>query len=132
MVSTAKGRMAELQQYSAASQPQDMHVWTAMNDDSRKDAKNGRSWRAEELRLKNHDDLHKLWYVLLKEKNKLKSDFLMTKQMGQVYFGKNDLKKVNLSMSRLLTVVNERKRLRSQYRMHLEDEYIQKIKDREF
>lgn len=82
--------------------------------------------------MKNHDDLHKLWYVLLKEKNKLKSDFLMCKQLGQIYFGKNDLKKVNLTMSRLLTVVNERKRLRGLYRMHLEDEYIKKIKEREF
>jgi len=35
-------------------------------------------------------------------------------------------------MARLLTVTNERKRLRSQYRMHLEDEYIKKIKEREF
>ena len=34
-------------------------------------------------------------------------------------------------MARLLTVVNERKRLRNQYRMHLEDSYIKKIKERE-
>ena len=36
-------------------------------------------------------------------------------------------------MARLLTVVNERKRVRSQYRIHLEDEYIkgEKAKERE-
>lgn len=34
-------------------------------------------------------------------------------------------------MARLLTVVNERKRLRSQYRMHLEDEYIKQQKAKE-
>ena len=34
------------------------------------------------------------------------------------------LKKVKLSMARLLTVVNERKRIRDQYRQHLENQYI--------
>jgi hypothetical protein len=48
-----------------------------------------------------------------------------------MFFGKNDMKKVNLSQARLLTIVNERKRLRSLYRAHLEDQYISKIKERE-
>lgn len=34
-------------------------------------------------------------------------------------------------MARLLTIVNERKRLRNLYRMHLEDGYISKMKERE-
>jgi len=94
----------------------DLRQFTDYTVDNREIEKNGRAWRAEELRLKDHSDLHKLWYVLLKEKNKLKSDFLMSKQMQQYYFGHDDMQKVNLSMARLLTVVNERKKLRGEFR----------------
>lgn len=99
--------------------------------DNRNQTRAGRAWRADELRLKKHDDLHKLWYVLLKEKNKLKSDFLMCKQMAQVFYGHSELSKVALSMARLLTVVNERKTIRSEYRVYLENQYIEKKKAEE-
>lgn len=39
--------------------------------------------------------------------------------------------KVRLSQQRLLTVVNERKKLRNEYRKHLEDSYIAKKKAEE-
>ena len=44
--------------------------------------------------------------------------------MQQVFYGHTDLVKISLSMARLLTVVNERKRIRNLYRASLEDEYI--------
>ena len=103
----------------------DLKQFTDYQIDMREIEKNGRAWRAEELRLKSHEDLHKLWYVLLKEKNKLKSDFLMAKQLQQYFFGFDNMMKIQLSMARLLTVVNERKRLRSLYRASLEDKYIE-------
>jgi hypothetical protein len=109
----------------------DLYQLTGFKADTRQYLSTGRSWRAEELRLKSHDDLHKLWYVLLKEKNKLKSDFLISQQLTQQFYGYTDLVKVRLSMARLLTVVNERKKLRNEYRRHLEDEYIAKKKAEE-
>ena len=56
----------------------DLRVLTEFMADDRKRPQIGRAWRPEELRLKSHDDLHKLWYVLLMEKNKLKSDMLLS------------------------------------------------------
>jgi len=66
---------------AAAGGIKDLKEFTNYKADQRQYAYNGRAWRPEELRLKSHDDLHKLWYVCLKEKNKLKSDWLACKQL---------------------------------------------------
>ena len=58
--------------------------------------KAGRSWRSEELRLKSFDDLHKLWYVLLKEKLALKSDQYYSASMKLKFYGAPNLKKVTM------------------------------------
>lgn len=51
--------------------------------------------------------------------------------MQQVFYGHSELGKVSLSMARLLTIVNERKKLRSEYRSYLENQYIEKKKAEE-
>lgn len=66
---------------AATGGQKDLYDFTGFKADQRQYGVTGRSWRAEELRLKHHDDLHKLWYVLLKEKNKLKSDLLISQQL---------------------------------------------------
>jgi large subunit ribosomal protein L47 len=109
----------------------DLKKFSDYMTDERKRANVGRAWRAEELRLKSNDDLHKLWYTCLIEKNKLKSDQLVCIQMGQYFYGPDNYVKVRLTMSRLLTVVNERKKIRGEYRKHLENTYIAKKKAEE-
>lgn len=48
-----------------------------------------------------------------------------------MFYGHSELTKVSLGMARLLTIVNERKRLRSEYRRYLENQYIAKKKGQE-
>lgn len=56
----------------------------------------GRSWSAEDLRRKSWDDLHKLWYVLLKERNLLLSERDRYKAAGQVMPNGRRMTKVRL------------------------------------
>jgi len=78
-------------------------------------ARVGRSWRASELRLKSFEDLHKLWYVLLKEKNMLLTErdrIDRGRDNARAYPGiSGKIRKVCVSMARLKTVLGERERL---------------------
>lgn len=57
-----------------AGSQEDLKKFTDFMYDERNRGFIGRAWKPAELRLKSHEDLHKLWYVMLIEKNKLKSD----------------------------------------------------------
>lgn len=59
----------------------------------------GRAWKAQELRQKSFDDLHKLWYVLLKERNVLatqREEASRLKLPKQLWTNQGRLKKVNI------------------------------------
>jgi large subunit ribosomal protein L47 len=56
----------------------------------------GRAWSADELRLKSFEELHKLWFVLLKELNLLATQEAEAKRMGQRWFGPHRIHKVSL------------------------------------
>lgn len=88
----------------------------------------GRSWKAEELRLKSDADLHKLWYVLLKEKIALKSDLYLCNQQTLTFHMplRKGIQKVSTSMTRLRSVVGERATLRNNFYTFLEFYFIRK------
>jgi len=93
----------------------------------------GRSWKSSELRLKSDADLHKLWYVLLKEKLALKADIyqITTKDFDKTKLMKQCSTKVSLSMSRLRSVMGERTQLRNEFMTFLEFWYIKKMQRKE-
>ncbi|KAI3990483.1 hypothetical protein MKX01_023263 [Papaver californicum] len=68
----------------------------------------GRSWKASELRLKSWDDLQKLWYVLLKEKNMLMTQRQMLNAQNLRFPNPERIPKVRKSMCRIKHVLTER------------------------
>jgi len=68
----------------------------------------GRSWKAEELRIKSNSDLHKLWFILLKERNMLKTMEHECNEMIRLFPNPERIDKVEDSMKNLETVVRER------------------------
>lgn len=74
------------------------------------EVKVGRSWRIEELRIKSNEDLHKLWFVLLKEKNMLLTMEHACNEEYQLFPNPERIDKVEESMKNLEDVVKERNR----------------------
>ncbi|CAB3365817.1 Hypothetical predicted protein [Cloeon dipterum] len=72
--------------------------------------KTGRSWKLDELRIKSNEDLHKLWYVLLKERNMLLTMERECQTEYRVFPNPERIDKVEESMENLETVVRERNR----------------------
>lgn len=76
--------------------------WGAMQ------VKSGRSWTKDELRIKSNGDLHKLWYILLKERNMLLTMEEEAKRLCKLFPSPERLDKVEDSMANLESVVRER------------------------
>jgi len=68
----------------------------------------GRSWTKDELRIKSNQDLHKLWFVLLKERNMLFTMEHECKNNFSLFANPERIDKVQDSMNNLETVVRER------------------------
>lgn len=70
----------------------------------------GRPWKVSELRIRSNTDLHKLWYVLLKEKNMLLTLDHECKRLGIPVPGPTRLNKVERSMDKVEIVIKEREK----------------------
>lgn len=70
--------------------------------------KSGRAWRIDELRLKSNSDLHKLWFVLYKERNMLYTMQEAAKEEGESFPSPERIDKVEEGMANLENVVRER------------------------
>ncbi|ESK95031.1 54s ribosomal protein l4 [Moniliophthora roreri MCA 2997] len=71
-----------------------------------------RSWKASELRLKSFQDLHTLWYVLLRERNLLATQKEEVRRIGAVPVltaFRYKTRQVKKSMARIKYVMNERR-----------------------
>mmetsp|Transcript_35367 Transcript_35367/g.36025 ORF Transcript_35367/g.36025 Transcript_35367/m.36025 type:complete len:140 (+) Transcript_35367:157-576(+) len=87
----------------------------------------GRGWTAADLRRKNFEDLHKLWYVLYKERNLL----LTAKEKGRrnqrpiLPSDEARYMKVKRSMASIKLVLGERKKIDSLLRAVVSSEKVQ-------
>ncbi|KFQ15203.1 hypothetical protein N330_09986, partial [Leptosomus discolor] len=73
-----------------------------------KTVKSGDAWNIKQLRGKSSEDLHKLWYVLLKEKNMLLTLEQESKRQLRHMPSPERLEKVEKSMKNIDLVVRER------------------------
>jgi large subunit ribosomal protein L47 len=85
-----------------------MEFFDAKNNWGENEVKHGRSWQLPELRIKSNTDLHKIWYILLKEKNMLLTMEHECREEHRLFPSPERLEKVKESMSNLESVVRER------------------------
>lgn len=75
----------------------------------------GRAWTAADLRRKGFDDLHKLWYVLYKERNLILSEREKIRKQQRPTTGSEEYRyiKVKKSMAAIKLVLGERTKIRN-------------------
>jgi large subunit ribosomal protein L47 len=74
------------------------HNRTIVVNPPEEDTKHGRSWSVEELRHKSWDDLHRLWWVCVKERNRI-ATANWERNKSKLGFGENELMKRDFEVS---------------------------------
>jgi large subunit ribosomal protein L47 len=95
-------------------------------------SRTGRAWKASELRLKSFDDLHTLWYIVLRERNLLATQKEEARRMGVSDTGlqvsAERVHQCRKTMARIKAVLNER-RLAYEGALKLIEEQKQQAED---
>jgi large subunit ribosomal protein L47 len=90
----------------------------------------GRHWSVDELRRKSYEDLHKLWYILYKERNMLLTEQQLSRRRQIIYPQPDRMKKVQKSMGAIKQVLGERKRRKiSEHQSKLEQELLASVEE---
>ncbi|KAI9341918.1 mitochondrial 39-S ribosomal protein L47 (MRP-L47)-domain-containing protein [Obelidium mucronatum] len=76
---------------------------------SESDPKTGRGWTCAELRTKSFDDLHKLWWICIKEQNKLLSQKDEARMFKVIFPNSVRLQQVRVTMRGIRLVILERR-----------------------
>jgi len=85
-----------------------MDFFDEENNWDKDEMKAGRPWKVEELRIKSNADLHRLWYVLLKEVNMLLTMEEEYRRVQKHFPGPDRLDKCEESMENIMQVISER------------------------
>ncbi|KAI9471929.1 MAG: mitochondrial 39-S ribosomal protein L47 (MRP-L47)-domain-containing protein [Benjaminiella poitrasii] len=104
---------AESANIGNTAKPKGLYQFFENNETLPKQIWTGRAWKTQELRQKSFEDLHKLWYVLLKERNVLatqREEARRLRVLKQLWTNQGRLKKCQKSMARIKGVLYERQR----------------------
>ncbi|OWF41233.1 39S ribosomal protein L47, mitochondrial-like [Mizuhopecten yessoensis] len=92
----------------SVKRPDLMEFFDSKDNWGEENIKTGRPWKMEELRIKSNSDLHKLWYVLLKERNMLLTMRHEYRQECILFPNPERIDKVEESMENLMNIIKER------------------------
>ncbi|XP_071723296.1 uncharacterized protein [Rutidosis leptorrhynchoides] len=108
LAASAKSESSATSTLRTAQNPLEEFFEVDRNQEDEKPVVYGRSWKACELRLKSWDDLQKLWYVLMKEKNMLMTQRQMLHAQNLRFPNPERIPKVRKSMCRIKHILTER------------------------
>lgn len=103
-----RGVRSKLKEKYASNPEQLMEFFEPIDNWGSQEVPSGRSWRMDELRMKSNTDLHKLWYILLKERNMLLTMEEAAKDNKELFPNPERFDRVEESMANLEDVVKER------------------------